>query len=177
MIRDRIFSHNYGDTRVSTDDLTLEKAIEIRRAAEATRDRMQFISVVKSTSTDHSVQHDHSKFGRNRHRSTSRTAVNNDGDKCGNCGQQHEPKQCPAYDQKCSNCRRRGCFARCCRKLNRRQRSSSRSHTTSSTFNPTRSVNLLEDGVEILFVAELCQSTVYYRNVLCSVTLLLTTHQ
>jgi len=49
MIRDRIFSHNYGDTRVrekliSTDDLTLEKAIEICRAAEATRDRMQSIS-------------------------------------------------------------------------------------------------------------------------------------
>ena len=45
MIRDRIVL-TYGDSRVrekliSTDDLTLEKAINICRAAEATRDRMQ----------------------------------------------------------------------------------------------------------------------------------------
>ena len=94
----------------------------------------------------------------------------------GNCGQQHEPKQCPAYDQKCSKCRRRGYFARCCRKLNRRQRSSSRSHTASSTFNPTRSVDLLEDCVETLFVGELLsiislsQKRAVFRNVVVNNT-------
>ena len=113
------------------------------------------MSDVKSASVVHSVQHNHSKFSRNRHRSKSHAAVNNDADKWENCGQQHEPKQCPAYDQKCGSCRRRGHFARCCRKLNRRQRSSSSSHITASTFNPTHSVDLLEDGVETLFVSEL----------------------
>ena len=158
MIRDRIV-FTYGDSRVrekliSTDELTLEKAIDICRASEATRDRMQSMDNSRPVSDVHSIRHD-DKSDRDRHRSKSRVADRDESDNCGNCGKQHEPKQCPAYNLKCSNCRRRGHFAKCCRQPNRRQRSSSRGQSKSSTSGPTRSVNMLEDGVENLYVGEL----------------------
>ena len=158
MIRDRIV-FTYGDPRVrekliSTDELTLEKAIDICRAAEATRDRMHSMVDAKTAAAVHSVRSD-DKAGRDRYRSKSRVTNSDEGDSCGNCGRQHEPKRCPAYGQKCSNCRRRRHFAKYCRQPNRRQRSSSRAESKSSTSGPTRSVNALQDGIETLYVGEL----------------------
>jgi len=153
MIRDRIV-FTYSDSRVreklvSTDDLTLEKAIDICRAAEATRDRVQSMVDTKPASVVNAVCRDN-QSSRGRNSSKSRVADSDDNDNCGNCGRQHEPKRCPAYNQKCSNCRRRGHFAKCCRKPNRRQRSSSRGQSSSSTSGLTRSVNTVEDGFETL---------------------------
>jgi len=169
-VRDRIV-FTYGHTRVrekllGTDELTLEKAIEICRSAEATRDRMQTMSDVKSASAIHSIRHDNSSPGTDPHHSKSRVADDDSGGRCGNCGRSHEPKQCPAFDQKCSNCHRRGHFAKCCRKPNRRQRSSSRGppKRVTSGSGTTRSVNMLGDAVET------------HRSVLSFVRLPSTTH-
>lgn len=35
--------------------------------------------------------------------------------KCGNCGSTHGPRSCPAFNQSCSTCRKRGHFAKLCR--------------------------------------------------------------
>ncbi len=35
---------------------------------------------------------------------------------CGNCGLQHSPKSCPAYNDKCSYCQNMGHWTKCCRK-------------------------------------------------------------
>ena len=34
---------------------------------------------------------------------------------CHRCGQQHKPKQCPAYDQTCAQCHKRNHFAKMCK--------------------------------------------------------------
>jgi RNase H-like domain found in reverse transcriptase/Reverse transcriptase (RNA-dependent DNA polymerase)/Integrase zinc binding domain/Retroviral aspartyl protease len=156
MIRDRIV-FTYGDARVrekliSTDDLTLAKAIEVCRAAEATRDRMQTMSDCHAAAAVHAVRHDKPA------KLHAAVDASQSSDSCGNCGRHHEPKKCPAYDQKCSNCRRRGHFARCCRQPNRRPRSSSRQPSRTSTTSgsgSTRSVNAVEDAMEAMYVGEL----------------------
>jgi len=161
MIRDRIV-FTYGDSRVrekliSTDELTLDKAIDICRAAEATRDRMQSMVGARPISDVHSIRRGRrdDKTDRDRHRSKSRDADGDGADTCENCDKQHEPKRCPAYGQKCSNCRRRGHFAKCCRQPNRRKRSSSRGLSKPSSASLTHSVSALEDGLETFYVGEL----------------------
>ena len=45
--------------------------------------------------------------------------------KCGNCGTNHKPRQCPAYKDKCSACNAIGHWKACCRKTRTQQRQSS----------------------------------------------------
>ena len=164
MIRDRIV-FTYSDARVreiliGTDELTLEKAIEICRAAEATRDRMQTMSDAKAASAVHSVRHGNNQSAASDPRRSKSRVADESGDRCGNCGRQHEPEQCPAYNQKCSNCRKRGHYAKFCRQPNRRQRSSScssRGQTKPATSGSgmTRNVDALENGLETMYVGEI----------------------
>jgi len=165
MVRDRIVFSS-GDSRVrekllSTDDLTLEKAIDICRAAEATRERVQTMGDVKPSSAAVNAVRRDDHSGRSRHRGKYSVADRGNGgnrnnnDNCGNCGSRHEPKRCPAYGQKCSNCRRRGHFAKCCRQPSRRDRSSSRGESKLPTSGSTRSVDAVEDAEALFYVGEL----------------------
>jgi len=95
-----------GRSSINTDELTLEKAIDICRAAEATHHHMHLMVNAKAASAVHSVDRD-DKAGRDHHRLKSRIADNDEGDSCSNCSRQHEPKRCPAHGEKCSSCRRR----------------------------------------------------------------------
>lgn len=39
---------------------------------------------------------------------------------CGNCGHTHGDRKCPASDERCRNCNRRGHYKRCCRQMGKR---------------------------------------------------------
>ena len=97
--------------------LTLSKAIEIAQRSESSK---QQIKNMKST---HRLPNVDALKG---HRGSKPTY-------CGQCGQTHKPKECPAYGLKCSICRKLHHFAKVCRNKTSlpRQKSSGRHQRTS----------------------------------------------
>ena len=83
-------------------DLSLTKAIDLCRAAEATQQQLRAIKagtdITSAVQTVSSI-------------STSAQVHKN----CGNCGGQHAHKPCPAHGKACRNCGKLNHFASCCR--------------------------------------------------------------
>jgi hypothetical protein len=97
LIRDRIVV-GVNNTAVRAQllqkpDLTLAKALETCKLAEATKTHLSKLSEDNSQPI-HTV---------------SRKP-------CNKCGRKHEPRKCPAYGKKCNNCHELHHFARKCRK-------------------------------------------------------------
>jgi len=83
----------------STDDLTLANAIDICRAIEATRSRVQSMGDTKPASAVINAYRRDDQSSRDRRRSKSGVADKVDGVNCGNCGRQHNPKRRTAFRQ------------------------------------------------------------------------------
>lgn len=121
LIRDRIIcginNQNIRERLLRETDLTLEKTLNICRAAEHSRQQLKTMHESSNANID-AVRH---KTTREISRPTdaSRRQVNDQRKPCGNCGFSHRPRSCPAYGKKCDNCSRIGHFAKCCRSTQR----------------------------------------------------------
>ena len=136
LIRDRVVI-GCSDPRVQErllrePDLSLKKALDICRAAEATKEQIKTLQgdAMTSSSTSPTVDAVRSK--------PQLTAKGS----CGNCGQQHKPKSCPAFGQKCRNCGKANHFAKFCRQAYRSSKPKqfqkfSKSHSQKKSTNTT----------------------------------------
>ena len=127
------------------DNLELDKAMTICRAAELVRQQAKELSSSTSadaatSSTVHAVkkQHKYQNKKRGGHQKTEARSQKYSGgatsrndssrndsarsssgqpsqSSCGRCGYKHAPNRCPAYNQYCSKCHRRGHFRKCCK--------------------------------------------------------------
>ena len=86
-------------------DLTLDKALDLCRAAETTQRQLR---AIKTGSDQPSSTLTSIEAVRSQHYATQRKT-------CGNCGTIHLPKACPAYGKDCSACHKRNHFAAYCR--------------------------------------------------------------
>ena len=120
LLRDRVVCGIHSDKvrqhLLQTDDLTLEKCLEICRAYEQTKKSVKIL-----TDNPHVVVDDLKK---QRHKKSGHTKSYDDKHDhkdlrpqytCNNCGKQHAKRQCPAYDQKCRKCGKLNHFAKYCR--------------------------------------------------------------
>ena len=95
-------------------DLSLEKAIDICRAAEQSKRQLKSFSEKPASNIDHvrakpTFQKRGSAGDRHSHKPQQQQKT------CGNCGRLHGPKACPAYGKKCNTCSKIGHFAKLCR--------------------------------------------------------------
>ena len=129
MIRDSIvcglLSQEIREKLLQTgDSLTMEKAVEIVTTFEATRKQLATmmqkedkskkeesadVEVVQKSSTDKYKPYDR-KRPKDRHNSYGSDMID-----CGNCGQKHKRRSCPAYGKQCSKCSKPNHFAKVCR--------------------------------------------------------------
>ena len=116
LIKDRIvLGVNNTKTRerlLRVPDLTLQKALDVVRSAEATDMQMKELD-------DSSVH----GIGREKNKSTDKKTPSDNEEKrppskkfnCGNCGTRHGARECPAYGKTCNYCQRRNHFQSVCR--------------------------------------------------------------
>ena len=116
LIKDRIvLGVNKTKTRerlLRVPDLTLQKALDVVRSAEATDMQMKELD-------DSSVH----GIGREKNKSTDKKTPSDNEEKrppskkfnCGNCGTRHGARECPAYGKTCNYCQRRNHFQSVCR--------------------------------------------------------------
>lgn len=152
LIRDRIVlgctDSRLQERLLRESDLSLTKALQVCRAAEATAEQMKLIrgedaaapaiDVVKS-------KQDSSSRWKTREYSA-------DGSNCGRCGTRHQPKQCPAFGKLCYKCKAENHFGRMCKsasRLNVRDHQKRSSHGSSGS-----AVNTLEQDVYDLDIGE-----------------------
>ena len=112
LIKDRIvLGVNNTKTRersLRVSDLTLQKALDVVRSAEATDMQMKEL---ESDSSLHGI-------GREKDKSTDKKTPSDNEEKrppskkfnCWNCGTRHGARKCPAYGKKCNYCQRRNHF-------------------------------------------------------------------
>ncbi|CAB4009629.1 Hypothetical predicted protein, partial [Paramuricea clavata] len=91
-------------------DLTLDKSLDLVRAAERTE---MHIKVINDGSAVHGINHKKSKFNeRNSQEENSKKSNRTENSltsevfNCRNCGTKHKGKECPAYGKTCHRCRK-----------------------------------------------------------------------
>ena len=92
------------------EDLTLDKAISMIRAAEVSRQQTENIKTAENPSegSTEEITKKYKKLQTNFKKSQMQTEA------CKWCGLKHEPRKCPAFGKICSKCNRRNHFAKCC---------------------------------------------------------------
>lgn len=138
LIRDRLVIGS-NDQRVQermlreAEDLTLEKALSICRAAEATKEQMKTLRSdehSEATPIDQIKKKTASAVDKLRRKTGNYNSDRNSTDNyrsdstmynCRSCGQQHVPRRCPAYGKECYICKRTNHFAKCCRNKAKQQ--------------------------------------------------------
>ena len=119
LIRDRIVcgitNQSLRERLLREADLTLEKALNTCRASEHSKQQLKTISEAQNANVDF-LQGRYTRSVTERH-TPSQTRKTSDSDRkpCGNCGNHHKPRSCPAYGKTCDNCSKIGHFAKCCR--------------------------------------------------------------
>ena len=96
-------------------DLTLHQAVEIARQADQVKNQItqqheasQLEEIRRNKKTFNNLNKPKTKFNQNlSEKSKKRT--------CGRCNTTHEWGKCPAYQQICHKCSKKGHFAVCCR--------------------------------------------------------------
>ena len=73
-------------------------------------------------------------------------AAQGTGKACGNCGRQHPPKQCPAYQSECNFCKCKGHWEKFCRKKNRAGQQNSADHNQQQHRVDTTESSAADDG-------------------------------
>ncbi|CAB3985329.1 Hypothetical predicted protein [Paramuricea clavata] len=160
LIKDRIVcgidSNSIRERLLRDNDLTLEKAISIVRAAETSKTQVQ-----KLNNPSLEVESIHKNFERTSHRKYQREETKpsrNVGktQSCSRCGSNHAPKQCPAFGQTCHKCHGNNHFAKMCRSKNlNTQMSETRVHEVRKE-KTTDNSSTEEDE---LFIAEIATTT------------------
>jgi len=91
-------------------DLTLSKAEDICRAAEATEKQLKLMSEENSVNAVMRTK----QRQQQQQQQQQQGAPNTDSPKCHYCGRQHQPRRCPAYGQICKSCGKKNHFASVC---------------------------------------------------------------
>lgn len=109
LIRDRIVCGVINDSvrarLLREPDLSLDKAVDICRANEATQSHMKALHEETEVSVN--------KLGRVKLTRTPKDSVLDKSD-CNKCGYKHEPRKCPAFGQTCKVCNKKNHFGRMC---------------------------------------------------------------
>jgi hypothetical protein len=122
MIRDHIV-FGVSDDRIKErllreKDLTLDKAVDICRAAEISRLHVQTMSSSSTASvqaiTRNSKQDKQSRYKQSTYRGPAGAKIGRNLHECKFCGTKHLPKRCPAYGKTCAKCHRKNNFAVVC---------------------------------------------------------------
>ncbi|GFX56314.1 transposon Tf2-9 polyprotein [Trichonephila clavipes] len=104
LIRDRIVlgikDSGLQEQLLRENNLNVEKAIEIVRAAEASREQIR--NMKYDTATINFVKENQNK---------TKTQYN-----CKKCGRKHKPRECPAFGKICAKCKKKNHFAAKCLK-------------------------------------------------------------
>ena len=139
MLHSLILGINSDRTRrrmFEKEDLTLENAIKLCRAHETTTMDLKAVAEAaaevhavygqpnkqkkiqkghQTNKTNEKIQKGHQTNKTNEMIHKGQSSQPGQASSCGNCGRAHPPRQCPAYGQVCSACRKHNHFARCCR--------------------------------------------------------------
>jgi len=156
MIRDRVVlgcpDRQVQERMLREADLTLQKALDVCRAAEATR------AQIKTITSDSEAVHLVSERIVSQPDKAAQQSQSVRGRSCGNCGRSHPPKSCPAFGKSCNACHKPNHFAKQCRSQGKFQtapyksrpgyRSKSRPRHNSST-----SVSEVQSDVEMLHIS------------------------
>ena len=124
--------------------LTLDKAVDICRAAEAAKSQMR---VMGTTQTEASVQalskmavgSEKYKLSKKRKQRPPDRAQTFNANACRKCGGTHKPRQCPAYGAVCHKCSKQNHFAKVCT-------------SSQDRLDSVKRVNQLKREVESLFI-------------------------
>lgn len=126
MIRDRIVC-GIKDPQVKQrllreDALTLEKAVNICRASETAQKQLKVIASAEVSQVKRANKDSAWKGAERENNSEKRTENKNTKRefKCKRCGRSHEPRNCPAFNQECIKCKKKGHFAKCCLNKNKK---------------------------------------------------------
>mgnify|MGYP000754315237 CR=1 FL=1 len=108
----------------SETDLTLQKAIDMCRIAELSKQHMKIfgeetvqasVSRVRHQSTGRPEEQRRKESKRQESKQTPQGSTSNDADKeCRNCGSKHLEGHCPALGRGCNNCRKLNHYAKGC---------------------------------------------------------------
>ncbi|KAI2665926.1 hypothetical protein H4Q32_023044 [Labeo rohita] len=108
---------DFGDLRKSLikrllrkQDLTLEKAVNICRAAETIC--VQAKELNKQDKTVHALKNIKPPQSKNKQ---GKTQSESNKYECGKCGRRHEFRMCPAFGKTCNKCGKRNHYAKCCK--------------------------------------------------------------
>lgn len=121
LIKDRIVCGVIMDTVRSRllreTDLTLQKAVDICRAAEASSQQLKVLQTASAGASGSNIDFVRKKSDKNKpmKNTENRPAASQQKQKCGKCGYKHEPRKCPAFGKICMNCKKKNHFMRQCR--------------------------------------------------------------
>ena len=97
-------------------DLTLLKAEQLCRAAEASQKQMDMLTSSVRTMAVATNHIDEMKTSDNYYSRGSNSVVTHTNFECRKCGRKHTFNNCPAYGKTCFQCRGKNHFSNCCRK-------------------------------------------------------------
>ena len=107
VIKDSVRSRLLQET-----ELTLQKAIDICRAAETSTQQMKVIQSTSSGATGSNVDVVKKKIVKSKSLKNTGSPMKQ---KCGKCGYKHEPRKCPAFGKLCNNCKKKNHFSTVCK--------------------------------------------------------------
>ena len=151
MIRDKIIfgvrERSLKERMLREADLTLEKAIDLCHAAEASKAHLK--TMADAASEMAGVTMINKGRGRKVNYKSSNKPKKVTERPCEYCGQHHEPRKCPAYGKTCNKNAKRHHFASVCRSARYRKRVNMLHEDTES------SVNEDEDDETYMYIDQL----------------------
>lgn len=126
MLRDRIVigitDHRIQQRLLEAKDLTLEKAVDMCRSAELSKEHIKIlhkseVQVVRSGNTDQrgKPSYNRDKSIHNNNKFQNKFSNSNNLYLCKKCHSKHGPKNCPAYGKKCNRCNKFNHFSIGCK--------------------------------------------------------------
>ena len=122
LIKDRIvcgiLEHSVKERLLREPDLDLNKALQICRASELSKQQVKSIgsapSAVHALNKRRVKGYNKSKIVKKEEKPFNRR-FNASSNKCGKCGKIHEKNKCPAFGRTCHNCQKKNHFSNVCR--------------------------------------------------------------
>lgn len=115
LVKDRIvcgiLDNGLKERLLREQDLTLDKAVNMCRAAETTR--AQAKELCRDETSVHAIKRE--EHHTQRLTKQKQAKERNQNTTCGKCGFIHKPKNCPAYGKSCNNCGKNNHFSKCCK--------------------------------------------------------------
>ena len=112
VIKDSVRSRLLRET-----ELTLQKAIDVCRAAETSSQQMKVIQSTSSEANGSNVDFVKKNIVKSKSvkNTDNKPAGSTIKQKCGKCGCKHEPRKCPAFGKLCHNCKKKNHFSTVCK--------------------------------------------------------------